>query len=543
MPISPWNDWSLEEQATAHGQTVERLALATVAMGVVAPAVAMAVRAFGISAWIATAMAAASLSLIPTLARRLPESLDGFAHRHRAVSTLWCVIALAAVVQTARLAVFIDAPARTEFSILPFDTFWREHSCFSAYIQAADRDRRGDPNVYDLPEATYARYRAAYAPLDVDDYLYPPTFLPLPRLGLAATGDFFSLRRGWFAIELVVAVLAFALVARFIAGREGLRVGFWSPVIWVTIPVLLTLQIGNVQLAAFALSMLTLVAIESGRAAAGGITLAVLALAKVFPAILVLVLLARRRWCALMWTGIGAIIVTGVSIWVMTPTTFHAFFSYMLPRLAHGDQFWVGIDPANLLRLTAVNFSVFGLVMKLREFGIPVPPGAADALTWVFTAALTVLVWVAARRGHNELRLAQVCLAALILAATRSPFVPSAYGTVGALWLITLLAVEDDSWRRWFLCLAGIIALAYVVPDRHPGFPPPRVRLGIGFVQQLAVFALAISVLVRARRSRSESPHEALASDRLGGDELPRVPRCPPRASMVSSSETLDPFW
>ena len=141
------------------------------------------------------------------------------------------------------------------------------------------------------------------------------------------------------------------------------------------------------------------------------------------------------------------------------------------------------------------------------EFGIPVPSSAADGLTWAFTAGLATLVWLAARRRQSELRLAQVGLAALILAATRSPFVPSAYGALGALWLIALVAVDDDSWRRWVLCLGGIIALAYVVPDRHPGLPPPRVRLGIGLVQQLAVFALAISVLVRASRSRIESLH------------------------------------
>ena len=163
----------------------------------------------------------------------------------------------------------------------------------------------------------------------------------------------------------------------------------------------------------------------------------------------------------------------------------------MLPRLSHGDQLFDGIDSTNRLRLAAVNFSVFGFVMKLRELGISVSPRAADTLTWVFTASLGILVWRAARHGLTGLRLTQVCLAALVLAATRRPFVPSAYGALGALWLIALLAAEDDSWRRWSLCLAGLIVLAYVIPDRHPGFPPPRVRLGIGLVQQLAVFGVA----------------------------------------------------
>jgi len=232
----------------------------------------------------------------------------------------------------------------------------------------------------------------------------------------------------------------------------------------------------------------------------------VLGLGKVFPAILVLVLIARRQWRAVAWTGIGSVVVTTVAIWVVTPATFHAFLSYMLPRLSHGDQLFDGIDSTNRLRLAAVNFSVFGFVMKLREFGISVSPGAADALTWVFTASLGILVWLAACYRPTGLRLTQVCLAALVLAATRSPFVPSAYGALGALWLIALLAAEDDSWRRWFLCVAGLIMLAYVVPDRHPGFPPPRVRLGIGLVQQLAVFVLAMYVLVRSWRSRLEYP-------------------------------------
>jgi alpha-1,2-mannosyltransferase len=486
----------------ARRQAVERLAVATVAMGVIAPAVAIAARAVGASVWIAAAMAAGPFFMVRTLSRRLPQTLDGFARGHRTLGALWCVIALAAVGQTMRLAVFIDAPSRTEFSILPADTFWREHSCFSAYIQAADRDRDGDPNVYELPDATYARYRAAYAPLDVDDYLYPPTFLPLPRLGLAVSDDFFTLRRGWFAIEIAVWLLGLAFVARFIGGREGLRVALWSPAIWVAFPVLLTLQIGNFQLMAFALGMLAFVAIESGQAAVGGITLAVLGLGKVFPAILVLVLIARRQWRAVMWTGIGSIIVSTVAVWVVTPATFRVFLSYMLTRLSHGDQFFAGIDSTNRLRLASVNFSVFGFVMKLREFGISAPPGVADALTWAFTVLLAVLVWLAASNGPRRLRLTQVCLAALVLAATRSPFVPSAYGTLGALWLIALLAAEDDSWRRWSLSVAGLIVLAYVVPDRDPGFPSPRVRLGIGFVQQLAVFGLAGYVLVRAWRSR-----------------------------------------
>ena len=401
----------------AQGIAVERLAVAAVAMGVVAPAAPWP-RALRHARLEAVVMAVGPFFAAPTLSRRLPETLDGFVRRNRILSVLWCVTALAAVAQTTRLAVFIDAPSRTEFSVLPADTFWRQHSCFSAYIQAADRDRHGDGNVYELPDATYARYRGSYAPLDVDEYLYPPTFLLLPHLTLTATGDFFTLRRGWFAIEIVMCVLGLALVARFIRGREGLRLALSGPGHLAGLPVLLTLQIGNFQLAAFALGMLALVAFESGHAALGGVTLAGLALGKVFPGILVLILIARRQWRPLVCTGIGSLIVLTIAISVVTPATFQAFFSYMLPRLSHGDRFFAGIDSADRLRLAAVNFSGFGFVMKLREFGISVPPWVADGLTWAFTACLTILVWLAAKQGPRRLRLMQVGLAALVLAAT-----------------------------------------------------------------------------------------------------------------------------
>ena len=185
-----------------------------------------------------------------------------------------------------------------------------------------------------------------------------------------------------------------------------------------------------------------------------------------------------------------------LSLALVRMETFRAFVEYELPRLSHGDLLFSGIPAEAGIRFAAVNFSVYGMVTKLRELGAPgLAPFVADAVTWVFTAAMVVLVWRAAARATSRAAVVQIGLAALVLAATRSPFVPSAYGALGALWLLTLLAADVAAPRRAAAFAAAFVALSYVVPDAHPGFPPPPVRLVIGLVQQLAVFALAFAVL------------------------------------------------
>ena len=91
-------------------------------------------------------------------------TLSGFAVRNHGIAVLWFLVVVLAVVQSARLALFIAIPTEPQLYVLPSDTFWRTHSCFSAYIQAADIVRHIDPKVYELPEAVLAKYSSAYTP-------------------------------------------------------------------------------------------------------------------------------------------------------------------------------------------------------------------------------------------------------------------------------------------------------------------------------------------------------------------------------------------
>jgi hypothetical protein len=480
---------------------IERRALATFGVGLIVPLAAVTASAARLPSMAAWGIACALLLFIPAVARRLPATLDGLARRHRVATLLFVVVAVAALVQTTRLARFMIEPARPEASIMPWDTFFRTHSCLSAYVVAAERNRDGVANVYELPDAVSDRYERAYAPLLVDDYLYPPTFLWQPRLALALGAGFFTIRMLWFVIEALLLGFAVLCVARFIGGDEGRRAALLSPLFWAATPTLLSMQIGNYQVVAFSLAMLSLVAVESGHDSVGGFLLASVTLSKVFPGVLVLVLLVRGRWRALAWTAGFAIAIAGVSLMLVGRPVFDAFIHHELPRLSHADRFFDSVGADQALRFAAINFSVHGAVSKLRVLGVSMSPAAADATSLAFTCVLVVAA-LATARARSRLALVEVTMAVLVLAAMRSPFLPSAYATVGALWLLTAVGAEGAWW--WPVPL--IIGLSYVVPDRHVGLPSPPWRVVIGTMQQIAVVGVALAVLGRAALRQFSAP-------------------------------------
>ena len=74
-----------------------------------------------------------------------------------------------------------------------------------------------------------------------------------------------------------------------------------------------------------------------------------------------------------------------------------------------------------------------------------------------------------------RLRHAQLWLGVLSLASFRSPFVPDAYGLVGTLWLLTLIAAERRRPVEWIgLVVAGgvfsIVVDGGVVPSPVPAW-------------------------------------------------------------------------
>jgi hypothetical protein len=249
--------------------------------------------------------------------------------------------------------------------------------------------------------------------------------------------------------------------------------------------VVLTFQIGNVQLAFIALPLLGMLALERGRFATGGLLLGFAAVSKLFPALLIVYLLLRREWRAAAWT-IGACAALGlIALADMGWTPFAAFLDH-LPKLLSGEAF-AGPLLANP-DAAAINQSIPGIVFKLRYLGGPLWSfGAARLVGWAYTAVVLGAVWWFARHPLEPGRAPLVWLGILILASMRSPFLPQ-YGLFPSIWLATL--AMGVWWARpaaRALCVALWAALAVSIAQ---GAASPPVNSVLTFGQTLAAFAL-----------------------------------------------------
>jgi hypothetical protein len=137
-------------------------------------------------------------------------------------------------------------------------------------------------------------------------------------------------------------------------------------------PALHDLQYGQFHLAAVSLSMGAMLAIETGRERLGGALLATAVLSKMFPGVLLLLLLAQRRFRSLGWAIAVASALTLLTLAVFGNAPLSAFVTYHLPRLQSGAAFAFGDAwPEMRSIVIAANHGVYGLFIKLAEMGVP----------------------------------------------------------------------------------------------------------------------------------------------------------------------------
>jgi hypothetical protein len=289
-------------------------------------------------------------------------------------------------------------------------------------------------------------------------------------------------------------------VCRWIGGTAGRRALLLLPAVWVSTPVLATLQLGNFQLAVIALSMLAMISAERGRAALAGALLGVAGF-KLFPGIFGLYLIARRRWSAAGWTIAFSLLYALIAYLWLGPRPFEGYVHHLLPRLASGEAWSFVADDADV---SAINDSVPGLVLKLKTLGVAGMSHATEnAVGWAWTLLTFGLTVLAAWRSARMSRLEQAAswLGIVTLAAFRSPFVPDIYGLVTPMWMLSLvLAARPLSWRT-----AGWAALAWIVFDAvlpFGGTPlAGNARLLISTLSQVTALGLCLWVLCRGPRS------------------------------------------
>lgn len=410
----------------------------------------------------------ATAFLVQWLLPQLPTSLDGLGKRHRLLTGLYVVLALAAVVSMARVSVFIGDPTRVDQQVVPGEKFLETHSCLTAYVHAAKLSQQRVDNLYaeqwwhgahGLPPLP-AGVENPYRPFLLDYYAYPPPFLLIMAPLAPLAGDFPAQRALWFGINGLLLAVGLWIVARWVDGPGSHRVLLLAPVFFGSLPVLGTLQIGNFQIAVVMLSILAMVAFHQDRNVIGGALLAFAILSKISPGIFGIYLLAQRRFRSAAWTAGFGVFFLLLSLLLHGVSPIQSFLTYTLTRISSGEAFsFLAEGPFNVL----TNMSLFGFPFKLQLLGVAVsdPWTVARRLGRIYSVVLVLLAFFAAYRQGDRRTQALTWMSLLVLSALQSPFAPG-YVIIGLLWAITLLAVEVQSARGAVTLLVLWIVLTIV---------------------------------------------------------------------------------
>lgn len=490
----------MNEKPASKPFTLVHAAVILVVFGTIGPLVFITARAAGWSIGASVTAVAVTFAIgTLTIHRVVPDALPSHRRGYSALFGLWVLLGLAAGYRVVSLSVFMLDATRSEFAVATkqrhFDDeemnrpFSPRHNCFTSYVIGARLAQDGEANIYD-PE----HYRDSAEPTDIheeigevltiDSYQYPPPFLLMPRVLLTIADGFFEVRTYWFTINVIVFSAAVAMLGYWIAGRRFSAFWLSWPIVVMAPTTVLTLQIGNVHFLIISMSLLAMALIEKGRERLGALVLGFVIVGKVFPGLLLVYLIFRRRWRAVVWTTgamaaycIATLVTFGAQVW-------QAFFDYQLPRLASGDAFRFARENA---RAITGNSSIMGFVYKLRALGLL--EGVDDellagGLMWVFTAAILLMLFLAAkahrradgfrpviatddaeaesRRRHN---LVAAWTVILILGQLRSPFLPWTYGNIAVLWLLAMLIPTHKPWRaRTAAILLAAVVFGIDVP-------------------------------------------------------------------------------
>jgi hypothetical protein len=415
----------------------------------------------------------------------------------RGLQILSAAAIVIALIQLFRLTVFMLDAEKVQYSSVPWSRWEFEHSCLTAYY-TADNAVGVVPDIYSnslysMPDDDPKSIRKPrmLGPFRVDVYEYPPTFLFLPRFFSFISHDFSSVRMLWFGFNGALVLIAMLMVARSLGSGSGTRALLLIPVVWAALPTIGTLQKGNVQLIIVALSMIAMLYFARQKFSAGGLLLAFTTASKIYPGMLILYLLLRRHWRAVISTVIAGISLALITLYVMGMQSFVAFNNH-LPGLLSGQSFPAFRDPAAV----AINLSIPGIVLKLKLFGVEGMDFTASKIVgWIYTLVLIAIIFVVARRNNKTgLDNPIVWLAILILATLRSPFLPQGYAPFPPLWLLTLLfATQIPKPKTMTLFILAWLCMNILIPS--DAGVDPRLSAIIITIPQAVTIAIALLAL------------------------------------------------
>jgi hypothetical protein len=438
------------------------------------------------------------------LAARLPAELDGWFAPRRTAVILWWLAAVLAIVNTARLGLFVADPSQAWASAFPPVSSLAKHQCLPAYVRAGELAARGQPNLWNPDDYRKPQHDGPpWLPVSDmrgliqhlgDPFEYPPTFAMAPRAAVAITHDYQIIRAAWYGISALGFWIAFVACAIWIAGRPGATALLLAPPIALSTPVVVGLQFGQAHLLVVAAAVAAMMLFARGRWLAGGLLLGFATVSKIFPGLLLVHLAVRRQWrdLAAALAAIAALI--GLCALVLGPATLASFVSDQVPRITSGEAFAFTENNPD-------NHSLYGLAFKLATLGVE---GAdrqlASLLAWGWSAVALILTAVGSRGRPQPARDAMLWLGIVCLATLRSPFAPT-YTAIGTLWLLAV-AAGIAAPRRW---LTALIAISWVL---LLGAPPIHSDAW-NAVQSMPAQAASIAIAVLAVWPRRTPPASA----------------------------------
>lgn len=527
--------------AIGRRMTPVRLCVAGVSASVVAPMVFIVCMAAGVPQAMSIAVSCISvLMAVPYVARVIPPRLPKRRKSQRVLFVLWVSLSAFAALQIANLSVYMLDVERTEYASDPpiremddpemVKPFFVQHNCFTCYIVAAELTRQNVENVYDSSRYSDAEQKTVVHEtigdaLHIDRYQYPPPFLLLPRLLLATGHDFFQLRTYWFALNVLVFSATVAALVLWLGGYRFSVYWFLWPLVLLAPTTLSTLQTCNAHFLILCLSVAAFVCFETDRVRLGSALLGFATVSKIFPGLLLVYLLGRRRWSAVLWTCSAIAALSLLALLTLGARPFTAFFSYQLPRLASGEAFSFAFE---YIRPLLDNLSVFGVAPKLEKLGWLSgvdPKLVSKFISWPYSALLMLIAlalgWSHGRRLSNgvvepndsstRMRLARSWLVLLVLAQLRSPFLPWFYGGTAVLWLFVLLLPSRDAWVWRTAC----VTVAWLVLSQNVPlwFGPPSATFDLAYTLAAlsGVLAVCFALLLSELRNRSDVRSDGLS--------------------------------
>ena len=466
---------------------------------------------------------AAALAVLvgQVLEQRLPSSIDRLLEKRALLRLVWWAFAALALTQAGRLATWVSDPSADWF-VSTRHPFFEQHECANAYVYGAELALRGEPNVYDAqhypgihPPAEPTTHIAGLAP--EDPFQYPPQFLLAPALALSVLPDYDALQALWFGINVSLCLGAALVLACWVAGPCGSQAALLLPVVCASFPVLYNFQYGQFHFAAVALAVLGWVAAHRKRPALAGVLLSCAILSKLFPAVLLIPLVASRRWRTLAWTGAATASATVATAATLGLAPLRAFCGHHVERLVDGrafafDEAWP--DFAGLL--IAGNQGVRGIVEKLEAMGLTSADAtAADWVVRLCGVALLAFGVAVGRRNKRANRAVHAleCLGLLGLGSMMSAGAWADYVPLTCVLLLTYLlplSAERPIVRGWIAVSAPFhLFLLGAVPLGSAAEPSWMLPLSLfSALAMLVTFGMAVSfahpygssVLIRSGR-------------------------------------------